>query len=167
MLGIRICTRRSNSLSLRRLCRGFTLTELLATIMVIMIMTAAAIPLAQSTLTTFRLRAAVSGISGAIQSTRYQAISNGYQYKLVFDKASRTYQLSNDTTGSGTFTNTGVAMPYTSSKVDLGANATLQFSPSGKVSFVAGASPLVLTLSGKSGTISVSPYGNLSVVYAQ
>ena len=132
-----------------------------------MIMTAAAVPVAQSTLNNFRLRAAVSAVSGAIQSTRYQAISNGYQYKLVFDKTGRTYQLASDTTGSGTFTNTGGALPYTSSKVDLGANATLQFSPSGKVSFVAGASPLVLTLSGKSGTINVSPYGNLSVVYAK
>lgn len=156
-----------NGLSLRRQYRGFTLTELLATITVIMIMTAAAIPVAQSTLNHFRLRSAVSSVSGAIQTTRYQAISNGYQYKLVFDKASRTYQLSSDITGAGTFTNSGGALPYTSSNVDLGANATLQFSPSGKVSFVAGASPLVLTLSGKSGTISVSPYGNLTVVYAQ
>jgi type IV fimbrial biogenesis protein FimT len=145
--------------------RGFTIVELLVTVSVIMIMAAAAVPLVQSTLARMRLRNAATSVSGIIQSTRYQAISNGYQYKLVFDKTGRTYQVSNDPSSSGTFTNVGSAVPYTGSTVDLAANTTVVFSPSGKVSFTSGSSPLVLTFNGNTGTITVSPYGNVNVTY--
>jgi type IV fimbrial biogenesis protein FimT len=147
--------------------RGFTLIEMLVTVAVIMVMTAAAVPLAQSTIAQFRLRAAASSVTGIIQSTRFQAISSGYQYKVAFDKTTHSYQVSSDPTGSGTFTNVGGAIPFTagSTPVGLGANATLQLSPSGKVSFITGASPLLLTLKGKTGTVSVTTYGNLSVTY--
>src|SRR5690242_14320327 len=92
--------------------RGFTLVELLITLLVIMIMAAAAIPMAQSSLTQFRLKSAVTMMTGAIQGTRFQAISNGYQYKIAINKTARTYQVSSDPDGDGVFANVGGAIPY-------------------------------------------------------
>jgi Tfp pilus assembly protein FimT len=141
--------------------------ELLITLLVIMIMAAAALPVAQSSLTQFRLKSAVTSLTGAIQSTRFQAISNGYQYKIALNNTNRTYQISSDPTGSGTFTNVGGAVPYgsTSVPVNMGSDVVMQMSPSGKVTFVTGSSPLVFTLKNRTGTVTVSTYGNLSVKY--
>jgi hypothetical protein len=130
-----------------------------------MIMTAAAVPLYQSTLARLRVRSAVTSVSGAIQSTRYQAISNGYQFKVAFDKANHAYQVSSDPNSTGAFSNVGGPVPFTSAQVDLGSDATVLLSPSGRVSFVAGGSPLVLTLNNNIGTLAVSPYGNVNVTY--
>jgi len=149
----------------RRGQHGLTLVEMVLTIAVVLIMAAASAPLANSALAQFRLKSAVTSVTGIIQSTRFQAISNGYIYKIAFDKTNHTYQISSDTTGSGTFTTVGGAVPFSGSPVALDNNATVQLSPSGKVTFITGASPLVLTLRGQTGTIMVTPYGNLSVKY--
>lgn len=152
---------------LRRSDAGFTFVEILVAIGVLMIMMVAAVPTVQSTVAYMRLRAAVASVNGTIQSTRYQAISSGYPFKVAFDQASRKLQISYDPTSSGTFTSYGNAAPFAGSgtPINLGTSTTLQFSPSGKVSFLAGASPLVLTYSGRTATITVSSYGNTNVKY--
>jgi prepilin-type N-terminal cleavage/methylation domain-containing protein len=147
-------------------CDGFSLVELLATIAVIMIMAAGAIPLMQSTMGQMRLRSAVAAVTGSVQAARYQAISNGYQFQLAYDQTKRTYQASSDPNAVGTFTNVGGAVPFAASTVSLTSSTTLQFSPSGKVSATVGALPIVLKMGGKTATITVSPYGNTSVTYA-
>jgi prepilin-type N-terminal cleavage/methylation domain-containing protein len=144
---------------------GFSLVELMVTIAVLLIMAAAAAPLAQSTLSGFRLKSSAGVVSGAISSTRFQAISNGYLYRLAFDKATNTYQISSDPTGSGTFTKVGGAVPFGPSTLGIDENTTIQFSPSGKVTFLTGTSPIVLTLKAKTGTLTVSTYGNVNVTY--
>src|SRR2546425_453143 len=50
---------------------GFTVMELLIGIVIAVIMTVIAVPMLQSSISYFRLRGAVSSITGAIQSTRY------------------------------------------------------------------------------------------------
>jgi prepilin-type N-terminal cleavage/methylation domain-containing protein len=147
--------------------KGFSLIELLIVIAVIMIMAAASFPMVQSTISYMRLRAAAASVSGTIQSTRYQAISSGFPYRVAFDSASGKFQVASDPTASGTFGNVGSLVPFAGSgaNVVLGASTTLQFSPSGKVTFTAGASPMVLTYSGRTATITVSNYGNVNVKY--
>lgn len=153
------------SLRTRRSCPGFTLMELMVAVAVMTIMLAAATPVIQSTIAYFQLRSAVSAVTGAVQTTRYQAISNGYKFRVAFDPTTRTYQVSSDPTGTGTFTNSGGAMSFGGSLVNMANSATLEFSPSGSVSLVAGQSPVVLNCSGKTGTITVTTYGNINVTY--
>ena len=104
---------------------------------------------------------------GIIQSTRYQAISQGYPFQVVFSTAAGTYQLKSDQDNDGVFVNVGGAIPFGNSSTTLGdRDATLQFSGGGSVKATAGTMVLVLTRSGKTGTITVSNYGNYSIVYA-
>jgi type IV fimbrial biogenesis protein FimT len=149
----------------RRLSSGFSLVELMITVAAVLIMTAAAVPVMQSTILQFRLRGSVTTITGAIQQTRYEAISDGYQYKVTLDKASRTYQVLSDQTGAGVFKNVGPPVPFSGSATGIASDATLQFSPSGKVTFVVGASPIVVSGQGHTGKITVSAYGNVNVKY--
>jgi len=151
----------------RRTSTGFTLIELMVAVGVLTIMAAAAVPVVQSTVAFMQLQAAATSVVGAIQGTRYQAISCGYKYQVAFTSSSGSYQLLNDPTSSGTFTNVGVAVPFVSSSasVTLAANTTVQLSPSGSVSFITGSSPLVLTYKGKTATITVSNYGSVHVTY--
>jgi type IV fimbrial biogenesis protein FimT len=150
--------------------RGFTAIELLVTLAIVLIMCAMALPLVQSTLSYYQLQAAVAAVSGTIQSTRYQAISQGCSYKVAFTKTGSKYQISyqaidaNTKTCAAAYTDQGNAIPFSSS-VTLGADATFQFNPGGGVAVTAGTVPLVLTSRNRTGTISVSNYGNVKVKY--
>src|ERR1700730_14355106 len=79
--------------------RGFTVIELLVTMAVGIIMAAYAIPLLQNGMNFYKVRAATSSITGAIQSTRFQAIFHGCPYALAFNKAAMTYQVSTEVAG--------------------------------------------------------------------
>jgi Tfp pilus assembly protein FimT len=145
--------------------RGFTLLEMVFVVLIGIIMTIIAVPLVNNVMGTYRLRAAVSSVTGAIQSTRYQAISSGYAYQVVLKNAANTIQVQSDPNRTGTFANVGGSVPLSSSAmpVVLGADTTLQFRPSGVVTATAGATTLTLTLAGKTETITVSAYGNIKV----
>jgi prepilin-type N-terminal cleavage/methylation domain-containing protein len=153
---------------------GFTLIEILFTIMIALILTAMAIPLLQSVLTGYRLNGAVSSMTGAIQSTRYQAIFNGYPFQLVIDKAAMTYQVKSDPTRGGAFTNycvpaaasCPVPLAGSGTQVAIGANTTITFSPGGSVgstTAAGGMTQIVVTYKTKQETINVSSYGNTKV----
>lgn len=144
---------------------GFSLLELIFVILIVLIMTVMAIPLISNVMGAYRLRAAVSSVTGAIQSTRYQAISAGYPYQVVFDKAASTFQVQSDPAISGAFSNVGNAIPLSSSgyPVVLGTSTTLRFRPSGMVTATAGSTTLTLTHGAKTETIQVSSYGNVKV----
>jgi prepilin-type N-terminal cleavage/methylation domain-containing protein len=150
--------------------RGFTLIELLATIGVVMVMASMAVPLVQSVVSGFHVRTTAGTVSGAIQTTRYQAINEGYPLKIEFSKTSGAYQLSTAAAGTcaapGTWTTKGTAVPFARSGVALLADVTVQLCPNGAVSFTTGASPVVLAGRGKTASIDVSPFGNVKVTYA-
>lgn len=161
-----INTRRSRNV------QGFTLLELLFTVAVVILMTTMAVPLVSNVMGTFRLRSAVSSVTGVIQAARYQAISSGYAYQVVLSKAGSTFQVqSNPSWPTGTFTNYCVptavscAVPLSNSAIPvvLGADTTLQFRPSGMVTATAGSTTLTLAYGDKSQTITVSTYGNIKV----
>jgi prepilin-type N-terminal cleavage/methylation domain-containing protein len=152
--------------------RGFSLIELLVVAAILLIMSVMAVPLLNNTISYFRLRGAVSSVTGAIQSTRYQAIFQGCPYQVVFTAATSTYQIKNQCPVGGTFANvcsaplTVCPVPLSGSgiPVTLNADITMTFSPGGKVSSVTAPMSLVITYGGKPPeTIAVSSYGSINV----
>jgi Tfp pilus assembly protein FimT len=144
---------------------------LLITLAVVTILLGMAVPLVRSTVGSYQLRAAVNAVVGVIQTTRYQALYQGYPYKVAFSASNSNYQISNCPTcpGTQTYTNVGSAVPFTassnfsSSTVTLGANTTLQFNPSGNIVATVGSTTLTLTGNGTTETITVSKYGYVTV----
>jgi prepilin-type N-terminal cleavage/methylation domain-containing protein len=146
--------------------RGFSLIEMTLVLGVILIASAMALPVVQSSMSSYQLHASASSVSAVIQSARYQAISQGYPFQVIFDKSAGTYQFTSNQLLDGVFVNVGGAVPFGNTSTTLGAGATLQFSPGGSVKPTAGTMILILTSSGRTGTITVSNYGNVNVVYA-
>jgi prepilin-type N-terminal cleavage/methylation domain-containing protein len=152
--------------------RGFTLIELIVVCTIIVVMTAMAVPLVGNVTSYFKLRGAISSVTGVIQSTRYQAIFQGCPYQVIFVAAANTYQIKNQCPAGGAFVN--VCLPAAAScplplsgsgtPVTLNADITLTFSPGGKVSSTAAPMAMVITYGGKPPeTITVSSYGSINV----
>jgi len=153
---------------------GFTLIELLFVVVIGLIMAIMAVPLLNNGMTTFRVRGAATAVAGAIQSTRYQAIFNGYPFRLVIDRTAKTYQVQSDQNRVGVFANycvpaaasCPVPLMGTGSSVALAADTTFTFSPGGTVQSTTasgGVTTMVLTYSSKTETITVSSYGSIKV----
>jgi Tfp pilus assembly protein FimT len=159
--------------------RGFTMIEMVFVILILMIMAAMAFPLVNNVTSYLRLRGAVSNVTGAIQSTRYQAIFQGCPFEVVFDNAAGTYQVKSQMVGATcpgvsftSFCSGGAAacpVPLSGSGTVVALNApiTLIFSPGGKVTspqFPAGGITMTLTYGTKPPeTITVSAYGSTHV----
>jgi prepilin-type N-terminal cleavage/methylation domain-containing protein len=154
--------------------RGFTLIEMIFVVVIAVIMTAMAIPLVNASLTSYRIHGAASAVSSGIQSTRYQAIFNGYPFQMVVNSAALTYQVKSDPNRTGTFANfcssgaNSCPVPLAGSglNVTLNADTTFTFSPGGttqSTTAAAGVTTMVITYSGKTETITVSSYGNVKV----
>ena len=154
--------------------RGFTLIELIFVIVIGLILTVIAVPLVNNVMTGYRLRGAAASVSGSIQATRYQAIFNGYPFRLVLNSTALTYQVQSDSARAGVFTNycvpaataCPVALAGSGMNLTLDASSTFTFSPGGSVvstTAAGGVTTMVLTYSGKTETITVSSYGNIKV----
>jgi hypothetical protein len=127
----------------------------------------------QSASAYFKLRGAVAAVTGAIQSTRYQAISQGCRYQLVIDGATKNYQVQNQCPAGGPFVNVCIPAaptcpkPITGAgpKVTLNQTTTLTFFPGGRVQSPDNAAmQIIVTYGGKPPeTITVSSYGNINV----
>lgn len=151
--------------------RGFSMLELVTVMAIALVISAMTIPALQSSVQYFRFRGAVSSVTGAIQSTRYQAIFQGCPYQIAFSATNFNYQLSNaplsstTNTCATTFSTVGSAIPLTGKNVALSSDITLQFNPGGKVSnpLSAGSQTVTLTSGNRTATIVVSNYGNINV----
>ncbi|HXB20416.1 MAG TPA: GspH/FimT family pseudopilin [Candidatus Solibacter sp.] len=146
--------------------RGFSLIELLVTMAIVLIATAIAIPLVGNAVTQYRLKSAVVSATGAIQTSRYRAISSGYPYRVVFNSTNVTYQVQSDPGSSGTWGNVGGAVPLSTATpitMTLNQDTTLNFKPNGAVTATTGAMNFTLGLTGKTETITVSNYGSITV----
>lgn len=134
--------------------RGFTLLELCMVVAVGIVISAAALPVINSTLAGAKVRTAASSISGAIQTSRYKSLSKGVPYQITLNKANGTYTVmmcSNCAatiySPSSTFTYgadssdplTGTAIPFSSGTkgAALDSNRVLYFMPSGAVQWCA------------------------------
>jgi prepilin-type N-terminal cleavage/methylation domain-containing protein len=142
--------------------RGFTLIELIMVLLVGSVLTAMAIPQVQRGLNNYRLRGAVASATWAIQSTRYQAMQQGYPYRVVFTAATGTYQIQNLPSGA-TYLNVGTAVPLSGSVVTMTPDTTIQFRPNGAVLNMVGTLSFTISYQGTTETITVSNYGNVSV----
>jgi len=155
--------------------RGFTLLEMVIVLAIMVITTVIAVPVATSTMNSYYVNNAVTSLTGAVQTTRYQSISNGYPYALVINAAASTYQVQSDPTRSGTFANVGNAIPFSSMVNILSQNTTLVFRPGGAVCLNTSIACVCPTNSSgwctmsityrtnPTEVITVSPYGQTSV----
>jgi Tfp pilus assembly protein FimT len=145
--------------------RGYTTLELVIGLLVGSVLTAMAIPQVQSGLYNYRLRGAAASSIWAIQSTRYQALMEGYPYQVVFSQANLNYQVQNLPPGSASYANVGTAVPLSGNPVTLNQDTTLQFKPNGAVTATVGTLSFIITYQGRTATLTVSNYGNVSAVY--
>lgn len=152
--------------------RGFTILELVLVVAISLILAAIAVPAFQTTLRNFALKSAVSALTGAIQSTRYQAIFHGCTYQLAFNAAAYSYTISsaapaaNGQTCLGAPVQVGNAVPLPGTGVTLNTNLTLQFTANGSVTALVGnAGNIVLTQAHVAApeTIQVSNNGKITV----
>jgi prepilin-type N-terminal cleavage/methylation domain-containing protein len=153
--------------------RGFTMVETLMVVLVAAVMAAFAIPTLHSVVYQYRLHSAVTSVSYAIQTARYEALDAGYPYQLTLTGTSSgggspvywspTYQFANEVTGTSTFATVGNSVPITGSAVSLSTPTTLQFSPNGSVTATTGSLSFNLVYNGSTETITVTNYGRISV----
>jgi len=163
---------------------GFTLLEALMVMAISLVLAAVAAPIASNAINAYYLNATVSAASGAISSTRMQAIMHGYSYQLVFSPSVLTYQVIPSVGASTTIplpnaggvsmqgwincplTNPQTLIVLSCTKMTAGATITYTFAANGTVSFSPASSPAAvgMQISNKvsSNTIWVSGVGYVS-----
>jgi Tfp pilus assembly protein FimT len=153
-----------------RASRGATIIELATVLLIAMITAAFALPIVQTTVNKYELKSATAGATWAIQSTRFQALMEGYSYQVTFSGGAGglnpTYQIASKPLGATSYTSLGSSIPLSGKPVALGATTVLQFQPNGTVATSPSSSaPYTFTISysGTTETITVSNYGNVDV----
>lgn len=159
-----------------RAARGFTLLELLVVIAIASILAAMAVPGFVNTLRVYKMRSAVSSVTGLISNARYQAIFHGCKTQIVFTASSYTYQISSEQPAYGgqacltAYAPITPVLPITGQNIAINQTVTFTFSPGGNVASTPAMNPMVMTLSypGFSSTvpneqITVTTYGNITV----
>jgi len=143
---------------------GFTLLELAMVVAIGMIATTISVPMTKTALKAYHLNAAVSAVTGAIQSTRYQAISHGYHYNITFNPASQSYQVGSKVPPAAAFSNVGTAIPWSpTGDVTMSPSTTIEFFPGGTVTATTGSMSFPVSNGTTTKTITVSGVGNVSV----
>jgi Tfp pilus assembly protein FimT len=128
-----------------------------------MVMGAMAIPITQAAMWNFQLSAAVDSVTGAIQTTRYQAIMHGYPYQVTIDATHNTFQVLSEAPPATSFTNVGNAVPLSAVPITVSTATTLQFKGNGAVSATTGAMSFTISYKGTTKTLTVSNYGSITV----
>jgi prepilin-type N-terminal cleavage/methylation domain-containing protein len=142
--------------------RGFSMVELVVALLVGSILTAVAIPQVKAGVYYYRINSAVAMAKWAIQSTRFQALEKGYPYQVVFTASTVNYQVQNLPTGA-TYQNVGTAVPLAAWPMTLNQDTTINFKPNGMVTATVGSNIFMITYQGKTKTVTVSNYGNVTV----
>jgi hypothetical protein len=135
-----------------------------------MITAAFALPIMQTTVNKYRLKAATANATWAIQSTRFQALMEGYPYQVTLSGGTGginpTYQIANEPLGTNSFSSVGSSVPLSGSSVTINQTEVLQFKANGTVATSpVSAAPYTFTISyaGFTETITVSNYGNITI----
>lgn len=162
--------------TVRARARGFSMLELVIVLAIAMVLAGMAIPFIGNTLRVYKMRSAVTSITGAVSNARYQAIFHGCKTQIVFTAATYTYQISSQQPAFGgqaclaAYAPISAVLPLMGKGVTLNQNVTMTFSPGGGVSSVPVMNPIqmILTYPGFTATvpqetIQVSTYGNVTV----
>jgi len=165
----------------QRRAAGFTMIELLVVVAIAMILAAVSLPVITTTLYNMHLGSAASSLSGAIQSTRYQAISVGCPFTITVNASpANSYQLQTEAVSgtppacATTYTNLPAPyanpVPFANADVTIAATTTIVLNPSGTVSTVSTPTipayppiSIVLAHGATTKTVSVSGVGNVQV----
>lgn len=157
-------------LDMRPVSRGFTLTELSVALLIAGITAAFALPIVQTTVDRYQLKAAVASATWSIQSARFQALQQGYPYQVTLSGGTGgvnpSYQIANKVIGASSFSNVGSAVPFSGKPVVLGATTVFQFQSNGTVATSPTSTPpytFTVSYKGTTETITVSNYGNINV----
>jgi len=157
----------------KRPAAGFTLIEILVVVAIGSILTVIAVPMTINAMRSYRLMAAVSTATGAIQSTRYAAIMHGCTYNITFTSGTNSYQVTSAATCTTPYT--GQVIPISGSgDIAIVSSGTYQFAPGGtvtstlpnmafQVAYINPSTGLPYTEAGWSNTITVTGVGNVSV----
>jgi Tfp pilus assembly protein FimT len=147
--------------------KGFSLAELLIILTIGTILTIVAVPSINSGVRNYRISGAVSAVTWAIHSTRYQALEEGYPFQVVFNSTANNYLIQSSPANNGTYSNVDTSanpyVPISSWPVTLSADTTLNFKPNGFVSAPVGALSFTMTYQGVCQKLSVTNYGNVSI----
>jgi Tfp pilus assembly protein FimT len=128
------------------------------------IIAAIAIPVSRYALRSYRLGSATAAVRSAIQMTRYQAIMQGYHYRVAFNQATQTYQISRRVPPGTTFSNYGEPVVWSaSSEVSVAPSTTLEFLPGGTVKATTGAVTFMITNGHNTSAVTVSEVGDVSI----
>jgi prepilin-type N-terminal cleavage/methylation domain-containing protein len=159
-----------------RAARGFTMMELLVVIAIASLLAAMALPSIFNTLRLYKMRSAVTSITGLISSARYQAIFHGCKTQIVFTASTYTYQISSEQPAYGgqtcltTYSPVTGVLPITGQGVAINQTVTFTFSPGGNITSTPAMVPMVMNLTYPGFTtnvpgeqITVSTYGNVTV----
>ncbi|HLJ24168.1 MAG TPA: GspH/FimT family pseudopilin [Candidatus Acidoferrales bacterium] len=142
--------------------RGYSLVELVIVMLIGTVLTAMAIPQVKSQVYSYRLNSAVAMAKWAIQSTRFQALREGYPFQVAFTASSQTYQIQDLPSGT-TYQNVGGVVPLAAWPMTFSADTTINFKPNGMVTATVGSNSFTITYQGTTKTITVSNYGNVKV----
>jgi general secretion pathway protein H len=145
---------------------GFSLIEIMIVLFIGIVLVAIAIPEVQSVIYNYRLRGAVAMSTWAIQSTRYQALMEGYPFQVALNAANASYQVQSSPLNNGVYSNVGTPLPLSGSPVVLNANTTLQFRPNGSVTAPVGGFNFTITYQGVCQKVTVTNYGNVTITPA-
>jgi prepilin-type N-terminal cleavage/methylation domain-containing protein len=144
--------------------RGFSLIEMLVMLAIGTILTVMAIPSVRSGLRNYRLEGAISSVTWAVHSTRYQALMEGYPFQVILSSTANTYQIQSSPTGTGgPYSNVGTAVPFSAYPVILSADTTLNFRPNGFVQATTGTLTFNVAYQGVCQKLAVTNYGNVSI----
>jgi prepilin-type N-terminal cleavage/methylation domain-containing protein len=173
---IRSTQNRKGAMVRAREARGFTLLELVIVVAIGMILAGLATPVIINTLRVYKMRTAITSITGLISNARYQSIFHGCKTQIVFTAAAYTYQISSQQPAYGGQAClaayapiTGVT-PIAGSGIAIDQTVTFTFTPGGAVATTPAMSPIQMKLTYPGFTttvqqeiIQVSNYGNITV----
>ena len=132
---------------------GFSLLEVMTTVLLVAILGGASVPVLGNLYSTYRLRASIEGLVGEIQLAKFKAINLNSTLTLTINGNDKTYQLA------------GEGLRYLDTSVSFQGTppSTIQFDSRGRLTSGVSTSLVLVGSGGTATTITVNPSGRVSV----
>jgi type II secretory pathway pseudopilin PulG len=141
--------------------RGFTATELVATLAGVTVLTAVAVPVMQAQLAAFNLSGATRQVAGDLMRTRMRAVGENATYRVVY--SSTQYQLEKDVAGVFVPQGGPILVPD-GIALSLKSKGNVTFRPSGWVETDTPLSVLITNAEGATKEVTISFGGQVEIV---